>query len=169
MLGQPPPLRGRPPKTASRAFRLLALAAFARRLSQDAITARINDGLNESVTQPTVRKWLRGQLARYARPTVSIKRPDDLEIRVACLLFRRSPARARPLMRMLSMEPHVSRVEFWRGETNVFAEVMALDDRPIDEIIERYEPDFVYPLVERCERTRAVLRRLGEQAVAEES
>jgi hypothetical protein len=67
------------------------------------------------------------------------------------------------------MEAHVSRVELWRGETSVFAEVMALDQRPIDDLIDRYEPDLVYPLVERRERTRAVLRRLGQQAVAEDA
>lgn len=156
---------GRPAKTESRGFRLLALAAVARPLSQERITERINDVLGERfVSQPTVGKWLHGQLARFARPTISIKRPDDAEIHVGCLLFRRSPARALPLMRLLAREPHVSRVERWRGEVNVFAEVMALDDRPIDDLIARYEPDAVYALVERRERTRAVLRRLGRQA-----
>jgi hypothetical protein len=168
MTGQPPRTRGRPTKTGSRAFRLLALAAFARPLSQDAITARINAVLGpDFVRQPTVGKWLHTQLARFARPTVAIKRPDDLEIRVACLLFRRAPARAIPLMQTLTREPHVSRVEHWRGEVNVFAEVMALDERAIDDLIARYEPDAVYQLVERRERSRAVLRYLGEHAVEE--
>ena len=156
--------RGRPPKTTSRAFRLLALAAFARRVSQASMARQINASLRGgSVTQPTVGRWLRESLAGFARPTVAIKRPDDLEVRVVCLLFRRSPARALPLVQLLAREPYVSRVEHWRGEVNVFAEAMSLDERPIDDLIARYEPDFVYGLVERRERTRAVLRRLGRE------
>jgi len=162
MSGRTPLSRGRPPKTDSRSFRLLALAAFCRPLSQEAITGRINRVLGPRyVTQPTVGKWLHRELARYARPTVAIKRPDDLEIHVACLLFRRDPARARPLMRRLALERHVSRVERWVGEVNVFAEVMAIDSRDIDDIVERYEPDFVYGLIERRDRARVTLRHLG--------
>jgi hypothetical protein len=67
-------------------------------------------------------------------------------------------------MRMLARERHVSRVEHWRGEVNVFAEVMGLDERAIDDLIARYEPDAVYPLIERRERSHVVLRRLGRQA-----
>jgi hypothetical protein len=131
------------------------------------MTAQVNSVLgSDFIRQPAVGRWLHNQLARFARPTVAIKRPDDLEIRVACLLFRRSPARAVPLVRLLSREPHVSRVEHWRGEVNVFAEVMALDERGIDDVIARYEPDAVYQLVERSERSRVVLRRLGEQAAS---
>ena len=160
--------RGRPSKTDSTAFRLLALSAFARPISQDAIAAQVNRGLSpDSVSQPTVRTWLRGSLARFARPTISLKRPEDLDLRVACLLFRREPARAKPLMRLLAREPLVSRVEHWRGEVNVFAEVMALDTRDIDDLVERFEPDVVYELIERRERSRAVLRRLGRRAATD--
>jgi hypothetical protein len=166
MAGQLARPRGRPPKTASRAFRLLALSAFARRISQEAITARINRVMGaDFVSQPTVGKWLHSELATLARPTVAIKRPDDLEIHVASLLFERSPARAIPLMRLLARERYVSRVEHWRGEVTVFAEVMALDQRAVDDLIARYEPDAVYPLVERRERSRAVLGRLGRQSL----
>jgi hypothetical protein len=167
MSGQPLRARGRPPKTSSLAFRLAALAAAGRPISQERISAQINRVLNPaSVTQPTVGKWLRHQLPRYARTTVSIKRPDQVEIHVACLLFRRAPARAMPLLRQLAREPLVSRVEYWRGETNVFAEVMALDEQGVEDIIARYEPDAVYSLVERHERTRAVLRRLAREATS---
>jgi len=159
--------RGRPTKTDSTAFRLLALAAFARPISQDAIAAQVNRGLSpDEVSQPTVGKWLRRGLVRFARPTISIKRPEDLDLRVACFLFRREPARAQPLVRLLAREHLVSRVEYWRGEVNVFAEVMALDSRGIDDLIERFEPDFVYELIERRERSRAVLRRLGREAAS---
>lgn len=167
MAGQTAASRGRPPKTSSRAFRLLALAAAARPVSQERVTEWINLVLGERfVSQPTVGKWLHDELPRLARPTLSIRRPDDVDVHVACLLFRRSPARARPLMRRLAREPHISRVEHWRGEVNVFAEAIALDERPIDDLIERYEPDAVYPLVERRESLRAVLRRLGRQAAS---
>ena len=167
MGGQIARRRGRPRKTASRAFRLLVLAGFARPLSQERLAAQVSAALgDDSVSQPTVGKWLHYELARFARPTVAIKRPDDLEIRVAFLLFRRAPARAIPLMRTLARELHVSRVERWRGDVSVFAEVIALDERAIDDVIARYEPDAVYQLIERRERARVALRRVGRQAIA---
>jgi hypothetical protein len=162
---------GRPAKTASPAFRLLALAWFARRLSQERMTAGVNADLSRgsasstplSVAQPAMRRWLLSELPRLARPTVSIKRPELLGVRVACFIFRRQPARAQDLIRLLSREPLVSRVEYWRGEHNVFAEVMALDTEEIEDLIERFEPDAVYDLIERRERTRGVLRYLGKR------
>jgi hypothetical protein len=176
MLGrtQPRP-RGRPPKTANPAFRLLALSWFARRLSQERLADAVNRDLARaspppppvplSIAQPALRRWLRSELPRLARPTVSIKRPELLGLRVACLLFRRQPARARDLLRLLSQEALVSRAEYWRGDYNVFAEVIALDTRQIDDLIDKFEPDAVYELLERRERTRVALRNLGKQLV----
>jgi hypothetical protein len=173
MHGRTPGLRGRPAKTAAPAFRLLALAWSARHLSQEHLAERVNADLAQassgpppeplSVTQPAVGRWLRSDFPRLARPTVSIKRPEMLGLRIACMLFRREPARARDLIRLLLREPLVSRVEYWRGEHNVFAEVIALDTREIDELVERFEPEVVYEQLERHERTRGVLRRLGKR------
>lgn len=44
------------------------------------------------------------------------------------------------------------------GEVNVFAEVMATDSRDIDDIVERYEPNYVHALIERRDRMRVALR-----------
>ena len=57
----------------------------------------------------------------------------------------------------------MSRVEHWRGEVNVFAEAIALDPQDLEDLIERYEPEAVYELIERHERTRVPLRRLAKQ------
>src|SRR4051812_16123394 len=78
--------RGRPAKIGSPVFRLLALAWYARRLSQESLAERVNTDIRASsppappeplsVTQPAVRRWLRQELPRLARPTVSLKRPE---------------------------------------------------------------------------------------------
>lgn len=137
---------------------------MAERINADLRRVRSADPV--SVTQPAVRRWLRADLPRLARPTVSIKRPEAVGLRAACFLFRREPARARDLVRLLARERLVSRVELWRGETNVFAEILALDTREIDALVEKYEPNAVYELLERCERTRGVLRHLGRELAA---
>jgi hypothetical protein len=160
-------LRGRPAKTESLAFQLLALAAHARHLSQDGIAARVNGALDpDTVSQPTVGKWLRDALPDLVDPSVAIRRPDDLGLRVACLLFRRKPADALKLVKRLAAEPLVSRVEQWRGETNVFAEVVVLDSRDIDKLVARYKPDSVYEVVERIDAVPDVLEHLGRQVLA---
>jgi hypothetical protein len=61
----------------------------------------------------------------------------------------------------------VSRAEHWRGEHNVFAEVMAVDTRQIEDLVEKFEPDSVYELLERRERTRGVLRHLGKHLASQ--
>jgi hypothetical protein len=156
-------MRGRPSKISRPEFTLLALAAFARRGSQEQLAARIASDLGESVSQPSVRAWLLGSLPRLARPTVALKRPDRVGVRIGCLLFRVPPGRARALSRRLSREPLVSRVDRWRGEVNVFAEVVALDPEELEDLIERYEPDAVYDVIERNERCRVPLRELGRR------
>jgi hypothetical protein len=104
---------------------------------------------------------LRTQFPRLARPTVSLKRPDLLGVRVGVLLFRAEPGKARALARRLAREPLVSRVDQWRGEITVCAEVIAIDVQDLEDVIERYEPAHVYELIARHERTRIPLRNLG--------
>jgi hypothetical protein len=155
--------RGRPGKVELAGFELLALAAFARPGSQKVLGDRIGADLGTTVHQPTVRNWLLRRLPRLARPTVSIKRPDDLGLRLAYLMFRREPARAIALARVLAREPLVSRVERWAGEVNVVAEVMTCHQEQLDALVERFEPDEVHELVSRVERARVPLRNLGRE------
>ena len=158
--------RGRPAKAESLAVQLLTLAAHARDLSQAAIADRVCSFIHpESVTQPTIGKWVRQVLPELATPTIAIHRPDSLQLRVVCLLFNRKPARALQLIALLRDEPLVARVEQWRGEMNVFAEVIALDSRAIDDLIERYEPDFLYEVVERIDRTADALEHVARLAL----
>lgn len=176
MTGRETRRRGRPRKTAAPAFQLLALAQLARRVSQERLAQQVSAEIARaspppppeplSVTQPAVHRWLRSDYPRLARPTVSLKRPEDLGLRVACVLFRRPPARALALVQLLGREPSVSRVEHCRGDFNVAAELLVLDTRDIDDFVQRYEPDAIYELLERREQTRAVLRRLGRRLVA---
>jgi hypothetical protein len=145
---------------------LLALAFHARHLSQDAVTAQINSAIGpESVTQPTVGKWLREKLPEISDPTIAVRRPDDLQLRFVCLFFRRDPARALKLVKLLAAEPHVSRIEQWRGEFNVFAEVVVSDSRAVDDLVERYEPEALHEMVERIERLPQVLEHVARQAI----
>jgi hypothetical protein len=163
MTGQSIPRRGRPRKADLAGFELLALAAFARPCSQQVLGDRMGADLGATVHQPTVRDWLLRRLPRLARPTVSIKRPDELGLRLAYLMFRREPARAVALARVLAREPLVSRVERWAGEINVVAEVMTRDQEQLDALVERFEPDEVHELVSRVERARVPLRNLGRE------
>jgi hypothetical protein len=154
--------RGRPAKSESLAFQLLALAAHARRLSQEGIRDRMNAAIApDSVSQPTVGKWVREVLPGIATPTVVIHRPDDLKLQVTYLLFKRKPALALKLIALLRREPFVSRVEQLRGEMNVFAEVVTADPRSIDDLVERYEPDHLYDVVDRSDRLPDVLEHLA--------
>jgi len=165
MSGQPR-VRGRPAKAESLSFQLLVLAAYARRLSQRGITDRINAVIApDSVSQPTVGKWVRDVLPDLVSPTVAIGRPDDFQLQVICLLFHRTPAAALKLVQLLRREPLVSRAEQWRGEMNVFAEVVALDSRDIDDLVERYEPDHLYEVVERVDRISDALEHVGRLAL----
>jgi hypothetical protein len=59
----------------------------------------------------------------------------------------------------------VARVEQWRGEMNVFAEVIALESRDIDDLVERYEPEFLYEVVNRIDKTADALEHVGRLAV----
>lgn len=143
-------------------MQLLTLAAHARDLSHRAIAERVSASIApESVSQPTIGKWVRDVLPEIAEPTTAIRRPDRLQVRVVCLLFQRKPALALKLIELLRREPLVSRVEQWRGEMNVFAEVVALDFAEIDDLVERYEPDHLYEVVERSDRLPDVLEELG--------
>jgi hypothetical protein len=99
-------------------------------------------------------------------PTISIRRPEVLGLRVVCLLFRRDPARALQLVKLLAREENINRVDKWRGEFNVFAEAVVSDSRVIDDLVERYEPDALYEVVERIERLPDVLEYLGRQAIS---
>lgn len=154
--------KGRPPKTESLAFQLLALAAHARRLSQEGIRDRMNTALApDSVSQPTIGKWIREALPSLATPTAALHRPDDLGLRVTYLLFKRTPALALKLIELLRREPLVSRVEQLRGEMNVFAEVITRDSRDVDDFVERYEPESLYEVVVRSDRLPDVLEHLA--------
>lgn len=165
MVGQARP-RGRPAKAESLVVQLLTLAAHARDLSQAAIAERICAVIHpDSVTQPTVGKWVRDVLPGLATPSIALRRPDDLQLRVVCLLFNRKPALALKLIALLRREPFVARVEQWRGEMNVFAEVIALDSRDIDDLVERYEPDDLYEVIERIDKTPDALEHVGRLAV----
>jgi hypothetical protein len=113
-----------------------------------------------------VRSWLLTRLPRLARPSVSIKQPGDLGLRVVYLMFRRDPARAVALSRVLAREPLVSRVERWAGEVNVVAEVMTLNQEQLDKLIERFEPDQIEEVLTRVDRIRVPLRNLGSQLAA---
>lgn len=158
--------RGRPAKAESLAFQFLTLAAHARDLSQAAIAERICSVIHpDSVTQPTVGKWMREVLPELATPTIALRRPEDVQLRVVCLLFNRNPALALKLIELLRSEPMVARVEQWRGEMNVFAEVIALDSRDIDDLVERYEPEFLYEVVDRIDKTADALEHVGRLAV----
>lgn len=158
--------RGRPAKAESLAVQLLTLAAHARDLSQAAIADRVCGFIHpESVTQPTIGKWVRDVLPGLATPTIALNRPDALHLRVVCLLFNRSPAHALKLIQLLRAEPLVARVEQWRGEMNVFAEVLALDSRDIDDLVERYEPDYLYEVVERIDKTADALEHVARLAL----
>lgn len=159
--------RGRPAKAESLAVQLLTLAAHARDLSQAAIADRVCSFIHpESVTQPTVGKWVREVLPELATPTIALRRPEDVKLRVVCLLFNRKPARALQLIALLRDEPLIARVEQCRGEMNVFAEVIAPDSRDIDDLVERYEPDFLYEVVERIDKTADTLEHVGRLAVS---
>jgi len=159
-------LRGRPAKAESLAVQLLTLAAHARDLSQAAMAQRICSVIHpESVTQPTVGKWVREVLPELATPTIALRRPDDVQLCVVCLLFNRKPALALKLIELLRAEPLVARVEQWRGEMNVFAEVVALGSRDIDDLVERYDPDCLYELVERIDKTADALEHVGRLAL----
>jgi hypothetical protein len=154
--------RGRPAKSESLAFQLLALAAHARRLSQDGITNHINSRIApDSVSQPTVGKWIRDALPDLATPTSAIHRPDDLQLQITYLFFARKPALALKLIRLLRREPLVSRIEHLRGEMNVFVEVVTTNSRDIDDLVERYEPDHLYEVVERSDHLPDVLEHLA--------
>jgi hypothetical protein len=145
--------KGRPAKSASLAFQLLALAAHARRLSQEGVRDRMNNVLApESVSQA---------LPSLATPTVAIHRPDDLGLRVTYLIFKRKPALALKLIELLRREPLVSRVEQLRGEMNVLAEVITSDSRDVDDLVERYEPDTLYEVVDRSDRLPDVLEHVA--------
>jgi hypothetical protein len=48
---------------------------------------------------------------------------------------------------------------------NVFAEMIALDSRAIDDLVERYEPDFLYEVVERIDRTADALEHVARLAL----
>lgn len=158
--------RGRPAKAESLTVQLLTLAAHARDLSQAAAAARISAVIQpESVTQPTVGKWVREVLPELATPTIALHRPDDLQLRVVSLLFNRKPALALKLIELLRGEPLVARVEQWRGEMNVFAEVIALDSRDVDDLVEFYEPDYLYEVVERIDKTADALEHLARLAL----
>jgi hypothetical protein len=138
------------------------LAAHARDLSQAAMAEHISAVIRpESVTQPTVGKWVRDVLPELATPTIALHRPDDLQLRVVCLLFNRKPAFALKLIELLRGEPLVARVEQWRGEMNVFAEAVAFDSRDIDDLVERYEPDCLYEVVERIDKTAYALEHVA--------
>jgi hypothetical protein len=131
---------------------------------------RINEGLApEHVSQPTLGKWVRDAVDELATSTLAVIRPDDVGLRAVCLLFRRKPAEALKLVQLLAQEPLVSRVEQWRGEMNVFAEVVALDSRTIDDFVERYEPDRLYEVVDRVDRLPNVLEHLGRQVAGHAS
>jgi hypothetical protein len=160
--------KGRPAKSESLAFQLLALAAHARRLSQEGIRDRMNTALApDSISQPTVGKWIREALPSLATPTAAIHRPDDLGLRVTYLLFKRKPALALKLIGLLRREPLVSRVEQLRGEMNVFAEVITSDSRGVDDLVERYEPDSLCEVVDRSDRLPDVLEHLARTTPAE--
>lgn len=145
-------------------FELLALAAFARPGSQREIAERISANLRSGVSQPTVRTWLRTQLPRLARPTVSIKEPREIGVRIVLFLFRRKPASGVALSRTLAREPLVSRIDRLSGAVNLAAEVVVGDQSQLDDLIERFEPDEVHEIVRRVERTRVPLRHLGRAA-----
>jgi hypothetical protein len=148
------------------AVQLLALAAHARDLSQAAIADRVSSVIHpDSVTQPTIGKWVREALPELATPTIALRRPEDVQLRMVCLLFRRKPALALKLIALLRNEPLVARVEQWRGEMNVFAEVIALDSRDIDDLVERYEPDSLYEVVERIDKTADALEHIARLAL----
>ena len=87
-------------------------------------------------------------------------------LRVVYLMFRRDPARAVALSRVLAREPLVSRVERWAGEVNVVAEVMTLNQEQLDKLIERFEPDQIEEVLTRVDRIRVPLRNLGSQLAA---
>lgn len=154
---------GRPRKADLPGFDLVALAAFSRRRSQQALAERIGSDLGTDLHQPTVRTWLLRRLPGLARPTVSIKRPGALGLRLVYMMFRREPARAAALARVLARERLVSRVERWAGEVNVVAEVMARDQQQLDDLVERFEPDEIHEVVTRVERSRVPLRHLGRE------
>lgn len=165
MTGQARP-RGRPAKAESLSVQLLTLAAHARDLSQAAIAERVCSFIHPaSVTQPTVGKWVREVLPEVATPTIALRRPDAVQVRVVCLVFARKPALALKLIELLRREPLVARVEQWRGEMNVFAEVVSLDSRAIDDLVERFEPDALYEVVERFDKTADTLEELGVRAL----
>lgn len=121
---------------------------------------------DEQVTAPTVGAWLHREFDGLAQPTVVIRDPHLLELRVVRLLFRARPAEAVDLETRLTSERHISRVERWSGEITVAAEAVVRDSDDLDQLVRRLNPDQTYDVVSCRDQLAGALLAVAAQVAS---